>query len=60
MEAIVKAACLQICANFHENFDVFECVILWRNSNWSNLHIINGSYKPHKLPKSCQNMHKKP
>jgi hypothetical protein len=54
---LFKAARLKIHAKFHDNFEnVFECVILSINQKEQFTH--HWHYKPGKLPKCGQNMHK--
>jgi hypothetical protein len=53
----LKAACLQIHANFHENFENYLKVKYCEVNKESNLHIANSTYNPSKLSKRGQNIH---
>jgi hypothetical protein len=52
---LLKAARLQIHAIFHENLKMYNIVNLPKECN---LHIINGTYNPRKLPLRVQNVQK--
>jgi hypothetical protein len=48
---ILKAVCLKINANFHENFENVSKVQKCGMNNESNLHIVDDIYNECKLPK---------